>query len=213
MASSYPAGLDTISVPGANLSGPPLHSTVHDEVKDAIEAIEATLGINPQGGSATVVARLNAIVGSKVLQVVNTQTGAVATGTTTIPYDDTIPQNTEGDQYMSLAITPVSASSYLLIEVEVMMSHSAVTQALTVALFVDSTANALAAMMHIEANAAYVHGFSLRHYVASGSTSARTYKVRAGAGGAGTTTFNGQSGARKFGGITLSSITITEIAA
>jgi hypothetical protein len=27
-----------------------------------------------------------------VVQVVNTQTGAVATGTTTIPWDDTIPQ-------------------------------------------------------------------------------------------------------------------------
>lgn len=31
-----------------------------------------------------------------VLQVVNTHSGAVATGTTVIPNDDTLPQNTEG---------------------------------------------------------------------------------------------------------------------
>ncbi|NCX94238.1 MAG: hypothetical protein EBX40_06150, partial [Gammaproteobacteria bacterium] len=31
---------------------------------------------------------------SKVINVVNTQTGTVATGTTTIPQDNTIPQNT-----------------------------------------------------------------------------------------------------------------------
>ena len=32
----------------------------------------------------------------KILQVVNTQTGAMSTGTTTIPHDATIPQITEG---------------------------------------------------------------------------------------------------------------------
>ena len=36
----------------------------------------------------------------KLLQQVNFQSGAVATGTTIFPEDDTIPQNTEGDQYM-----------------------------------------------------------------------------------------------------------------
>ena len=32
-------------------------------------------------------------IGGKVVQVVRTQSGAVATGTTTSPGDDTIPQN------------------------------------------------------------------------------------------------------------------------
>ena len=54
---------------------------------------------------------------ARLVQVVNTQTGAVATGTTVMPIDDTIPQNTEGDQYMTLAITPTHASNKLLIEV------------------------------------------------------------------------------------------------
>lgn len=40
-----------------------------------------------------------------VVQVVNTQTGAVSTGTTVIQNDDTIPQIGEGDEYMTLAET------------------------------------------------------------------------------------------------------------
>ena len=52
-----------------------------------------------------------------VVQVVNTTTGAVATGTTTMPQDDTIPQNTEGDEYMTLAITPKDATNKLKIDV------------------------------------------------------------------------------------------------
>jgi hypothetical protein len=45
-----------------------------------------------------------------ILQVQRTDTGVVATGTTLIPFDNTPPQNTEGDQYMSQAITPSSAA-------------------------------------------------------------------------------------------------------
>ena len=54
-----------------------------------------------------------------VLQVVNTMNGAVATGTTIIPQDNTIPQITEGTEFMTLAITPTSATSQLRIDVVV----------------------------------------------------------------------------------------------
>ena len=54
---------------------------------------------------------------SKFLQEISAETGAVATGTTIIPYDDTIPQITEGTEFMTLAITPISATSKLIIEV------------------------------------------------------------------------------------------------
>jgi hypothetical protein len=37
------------------------HADQHSNANDAIEAIESTLGVNPQGGSATVVARLTAL--------------------------------------------------------------------------------------------------------------------------------------------------------
>jgi U3 small nucleolar RNA-associated protein 20 len=48
------------------------------------------------------------------------------------------------------------------------------------------------------------------HYMTAGTTSSTTFRVRAGAAGAATTTFNGTAGARKFGGVASSSITITE---
>lgn len=146
-----------------------------------------------------------------VVQVANFQTGAVATGTTTIPYDDTIPQNTEGNEYMSLAFTPESASNKLKIEV-VFQGGVSVGARLSAALFQDSTANALAAaQMFVDASSGG-GVLTFTHYMTAGTTSATTFKVRAGMNSAGTTTFNGGGGARVFGGVAASSITITEIA-
>jgi hypothetical protein len=52
----------------------------------------------------------------------------------------------------------------------------------------------------------------MTHYMTAGTTSATTFKVRGGVN-AGTLTFNGEVGARLFGGVCASSITVTEIAA
>lgn len=147
----------------------------------------------------------------KLVQIVNTQTGAVATGTTAIPIDDTIPQNTEGDQYMSLAITPASAANTLKIEVVWNGTNSGGANTLVVALFQDSTANALACASRFIGTAGALGQLIFTYYMTAGTTSATTFKVRAGAN-AGTTTFNGAAGARYFGGVFISSITITEIA-
>ena len=147
-----------------------------------------------------------------VLQVVNYQTGALASGTTTMPTDDTIPQNTEGTEFMTLAITPRSATSKLRIDVVLFGSPNA-SAWVNVALFQDSTANALAAteLFFTDANAAGPICFT--HYMTSGTTSSTTFKVRAGMGTGGTTSFNGTSPGptRRFGGVNASSITITEV--
>lgn len=147
-----------------------------------------------------------------VLQQVRTQTGAVASGSTAIPVDDTIPQSTEGDQYMTLAITPKSATSKLVIQV---VFNGAVSTggSIILALFQDSTANALAVGTSVQepVNSAPMQAV-LTHTMTSGTTSATTFKVRA-APGAGTLTFNGASGSRLFGGVYISSILITEYAA
>jgi hypothetical protein len=145
-----------------------------------------------------------------VVQVVNTQDGAVATGTTTVPQDDTIPQNTEGTQFMSLAITPTSATNKLRIDVVFNYAYS-VTSNFTVALFQDSTANALAAVGNVARNAGDLYNMNFTHYMTAGTTSSTTFKVRAGGQSAGTTTFNGASSARLYGGVMASSITISEI--
>ena len=148
-------------------------------------------------------------------QVVNVQTGAVNTGTTQIPYDDTIPQKTEGDEYMTLAITPKSATNKLRIDVVFNFSPGSSQREITAALFQDSTVNALACASKNAVGAINYdkegQQIIVAHYMAAGTISATTFKIRAGMDGGGTLTFNGKAGSRKFGGVMASSITITEI--
>lgn len=144
-----------------------------------------------------------------VVQTVNTQTGAVSTGTTTIPTDDTIPQNTEGTEFMTLAITPRSATNRLKITVVGNFSYS-VGAVASMALFQDSTADALA-VVTASIVASNTENMTLIHYMTAGTTSSTTFRMRAGAGSAGTITFNGVGGGRYFGGRMTSSITIEEI--
>ena len=149
--------------------------------------------------------------GGKVVQVVNTQSGAVATGTTLVPFDDTIPQITEGDQYMTRAITPTDAANTLRIDVSAQFSPSVSTW-VVMALFQDATVNALAATTAFEGTAGGGITLNLTHYMTAGTTSATTFRMRAGGIFAGTLTFNGNGGGRIFGGVMASSITIWEIA-
>ncbi len=147
----------------------------------------------------------------KVVQRVYTQTGAVATGTTVMPYDDTIPQITEGNEYMTLSITPTSASSILVIEIQAILGISTGNR-ICMALFQDATANALAADNAPNTTGPGA-GARLVHNMVAGTTSATTFRFRAGPSAAATITFNGNSGARVFGGVAASSISITEYAA
>jgi len=144
-----------------------------------------------------------------VVQRVSTMTGAVATGTTTTPWDDTIPQNTEGNQVMTLAITPKSTSNILVIDVCVNVVSNPIGDIIT-ALFQDTTANALAAVSEVPADVTRNCPTTLRHIMSAGTTSSTTFKVRCGSSAAGTLTFNGSASARKLGGVMASSIMITE---
>lgn len=147
---------------------------------------------------------------AKVIQVVNVQSGAVATGTTIIPSDDTIPQITEGTEYITLAITPTSATSKLLIQVVWMGSTT--SPSCTIALFQDATANALAATIS-SAPASQLTTLPLNYFMTAGTTSSTTFRLRFGSSNAATTTTNGQAGGRFYGGVSSTSMTITEIAA
>ena len=146
----------------------------------------------------------------KLIQTVTTSTGAVATGTTTIPLDDTIPQITEGNEYMTRAITPVSASSLLCIEATINLSSTAGGSNLTAALFQDSTANALAVVTTVMGNG-NLNTLNLIYWMTAGTTSATTFRIRAGSSAAGTTTLNGVSSARLFGGVCFSNLSIMEV--
>ena len=147
-----------------------------------------------------------------VLQMVNAIDGAVATGTTVMPYDDTIPQNTEGDEYITLPVTPIGSTNKLRIDVVVNLDWNNTAGRMSVALFQDTTAGALAATNQFPiASGNGQSPVTFTHWMTSGTTSATTFKIRAGSVSAGTTTFNGASSGRKFGGVCASTITITEI--
>jgi hypothetical protein len=147
-----------------------------------------------------------------VVQVVNALTTANSTGTTTIPLDNTIPQNTEGDQYISLAITPKSTTNILVIEVNALVSTSVNTVNAIGAIFQDSTANALAADTGFNSTATAPIKLVIVHTMTAGTISATTFKFRAGCSTAATLTFNSCSGigANLFGAISKSSMVITE---
>ena len=66
MPSSYPSGLDALQrVAAGDSMQSTSHSGLHNSQSDAIEAIQAVLGLNPQGGSATVGARCAALESGK----------------------------------------------------------------------------------------------------------------------------------------------------
>jgi hypothetical protein len=171
----------------------------------------ASFAVKKSTGTQVASGLRSTFLSGSIHQIVNTETGAVSTGTTTIPLDDTIPQNTEGDQYMSLAVTPTNSSSTLLIDIVVNMATSAAGGLMCAALFQDITANALAANATYTGAAGAQVTLSFRHTMTAGTILATTFKVRAGADRAGTTTFNGFASGRIFGGVAASSITITEI--
>jgi len=142
-------------------------------------------------------------------QFVSSITGAVNTGTTAMFQDDTIPQVTEGDQYMSAIITPKSATSILVIDVVCCLSSGAADNPI-VALFRDGAADACAAVIgRIDAMSAS-EPIHLRVALVSGSTSASTFTVRAGSVAGSGLTFNGVGGVRRLGTAMVSSITIEE---
>lgn len=62
MTTLYPSSLDTFTnpTPTSTLGTPP-HNQQHDDINDAVTAIEAVLGTSPQGGSASVKARIAAV--------------------------------------------------------------------------------------------------------------------------------------------------------
>ncbi|MEW5705090.1 MAG: phage tail fiber protein [Pseudomonadota bacterium] len=146
---------------------------------------------------------------AKFVQEVSTSYATYSSTTTQMPADNTIPQNTEGAEIMSVAITPKSTTNKLRIDVTVNCTSSGIIAGV-IGLFQDSTANAIAAAFVSPTNAAYGMCIHLSHVMDAGTTASTTFKVRAGPGSAGTLYINGYSGGGLFGGVMKCTMTITE---
>lgn len=151
-------------------------------------------------------------VQDNLVQRVRGTRATVGTGTTVVPLDDTIPQNSEGDEYLTQAITPTSATNILRIRAVFYASHSVGTVSLIMSLFQDTTAGALATSISWNPSGGNsIIPLVLEYEMVAGTTSATTFKIRIGSDSAGTTTVNGKGGSRQLGGRLISGITIEEV--
>lgn len=152
----------------------------------------------------------NIAISGSVAQVLSSVTGSVVTLSTAIPYDDTIPQSSEGTQVASVTLTPASAASKFLIFAFSQLGSSG--QFLAMALFRDSTAGAIAvANVSVPVAGDVTVNMSLVHLVTAGSTSSTTFKLRIGPH-SGTAFLNGTSGGvRNYGGALVSGLIVAEV--
>ena len=188
--------------------------TVTHPATSALNATNVTAaGTLTVAGATTLTTKLattNLATGA-VVQVKNVMNFNLVNGTTVLPKDDTIPQKTEGTEMLTLAITPTNANNKLLIVVHGFWGTTTADW-LTVALFQDTTANALAASANYEQGANATNAKGVTHFMTAGTTSETTFKVRVGNKSSATSSMNGINSGRLFGGIMGSGITITEIA-
>lgn len=193
--------VDEISAPGTPSTG-----------KVAIYAkTDGKLYIKDDGGTETDLTS-GGSGGGKIVQAVHAEDGTYASDSTAIPLDDTLPQNTEGYEVETVTITPTSATNYLYINAQTFMTSSSTTSRLVAALFKDSGADAIAVSSTYNANSANssMQEISISCRILAGSTSAQTFKLRAGAN-TGTIYFHGDNSARLYGGKLLSFIRIFEV--
>jgi hypothetical protein len=152
---------------------------------------------------------------SKIAQMVSASTASFIDVSATFPHDNTIPQNTEGEEILTVSITPTNASSQLIVwgQAQGVAFFSGTFGAMMACLFRDSIANALA-IAGANSNVGMWASVPLLHFTTAGSTSPTIFKMRVGLENtAGSPHFyvNGNSGGRLYGGASLCYLMVAEI--
>lgn len=194
--------------PTINLSIPSLTTDVSfDSTTDTLAVYDASTGIHKQGTISNII---NTLLPGKFVQAVSSSYTTHSSTATTIPLDDTIPQNTEGVQLTTVSITPQSASSNLIILANVWCANSTALGA-SAAIFQDSTADAIAASCTWIETVGAPSTIPIHHVMTAGSTASTTFALRAGPS-TGTLYFNGIAAGRLLGGVGQCVLTVIEIA-
>lgn len=123
MATSYPSGLDSFSNPvSTDLLTNPSHADQHTNANDAIEAIEAELGINPSASDSTVAARLT----PGCLQATrSTSVQSVPEATTTIIFNSITNEDDENGEITlntSTGVVTINRTGWYHIEASILLS-------------------------------------------------------------------------------------------
>lgn len=184
-----------VSITGYNASPPPDDGTevsgnvikwsnhkdkLGDPLKTAIEAIDSNLQTYSSCVASTYMTKTE---GQYAIQVVRTVDATNQTGTTVMPADNTIPQSSEGDEYITVAITPAYDDSTLIVHgLLIAYMNSTGPDPLVCALFKDSETDARAAFeVNMTGNSDRMP-LPVHYSMTSGSTSEITFKLRAGRG-------------------------------
>ncbi len=154
---------------------------------------------------------VNVVQADAVLQVVGTVDDTVESTALTFPYDNTVPQITEGAPVNGLdtPFTAKQATSKLIVDVEVSATSGGDT-VLILALFRDSESNALAVSAVASGSDNRKTPLRLRAILDNPDTAAHTYRVRYGSASAAPATMT-LNDAALFGSTLQSTLSITEI--
>lgn len=121
----------------------------------------------------------NAGGGGKVLNAAVASTSTPVSTSSSIPTDNTIPQNTEGAELLTVSITPTKSTSKLVIYFQGFFDGAG--EHVNYALFQDSISDALHVSTMGSANPTQtMNNASLIHEMTSGTTSSTTFKIRFG---------------------------------
>jgi len=155
--------------------------------------------------------RANVALGAIQVQSASyaTYSGAI---NTVIPIDDTVPQNTEGTEVITVTITPNKSGNTLVIDGVIMLSSNFNGSSdMAVSLFQDSTA---AAIWSGTARSSTLNATTLvpiKHVLQAASASPTTFKIRVGVSvGTYSIFVNGDTSSRLFGGASKTWLTVTE---
>lgn len=143
-----------------------------------------------------------------VLQVV-TGTIAASSGTSTIPFDNTTPLVTEGNQIWTHTFNPISATSRVIIQFSITAAASISSSLVTCALFAGNTIIGAVSQRAAQSNN-QPFSMSVSRVWVPGSTAGVTLQARLG-GNVASTTYCNTTSTGSLGGALVSSYIITEI--
>jgi len=192
--------------------------SIEIDVPDAVSGGDVSLTLPNGVGSANqylknsgTAGTLEFADGGKLVQFKSAEYTTRTSVTTAVPLDDTVPQNDEGTEIITLAITPKSTSNKLVIEFFLPLWDADNVRVATACLFQDSTADALAVAGVVNSASLYNQQMGLVHIMDAGTTSSTTFKIRVGPN-AGTLHLNRRANALVYGSTTLhATLRITEV--
>lgn len=152
---------------------------------------------------------IDAHIGRVMLQRLRYSTSTTVSGTTLIPIDGTVPQNTEGTSWVNLStFTPLSATSTIDVKIYATGTGDTGARNFILALFRDNIADALGAnMVKCEGNTYEQFNFLHVQYKPLNTTPI-DFKVRFGSDTAGTCQCPGRSGVWGLWAITVEELEI-----